>query len=218
MNRTIFHLSGAAIAAALLLALPACTNLKSSRSIDNSEVKGNVLAVQVCSACHGVTGESGSPMFPKLAGQQKEYLQLQLTDFKGHERKDSKGTQYMWGYADLTRQQMDEIVDYFASQAPMKPNAPDAKPAVLTRGQVIFSQGIPEKNVVACAACHGAGGEGNGAIPRLAGQHAHYVLEQIKVFQTTQQRPRGAAMQQVTHDMPDVDSEAVATFIASMGS
>ena len=218
MNRTHFQLTLAALAASTLLALPACTNLKSSRSIDNAEVKGKVLAVQVCSSCHGVTGESGSPMFPKLAGQQKEYLLAQLTDFKGHERKDSKGTQYMWGYADLTHQQIDEITDYFSSQTPMHADAPDVAPAVLARGKGIFTQGIPEKNVVACAVCHGATGEGNGAIPRLAGQHAHYVLEQIKVFQTTQQRPRGAPMQQITHDMPDADSEAVAAFVASLGS
>ena len=218
MNRTITQLAGATLAVSAILALPACTNLRSSRSVDNADVKGNVLAVQVCSACHGVTGESGSPMFPKLAGQQKEYLTAQLTDFKGHERKDSKGTQYMWGYADLTRQQIDEIVDYFSSQKPMMADAPDVSPAVLARGQVIFTQGIPEKNVIACASCHGSTGEGNGAIPRLAGQHAHYVLEQIKVFQTTQQRPRGAPMQMITHDMPDSDSAAVAAFVASMGS
>jgi len=218
MNRTRFQLTVAALAASVLLTLPACTNLKSSRSVDNSDVKGKVLAVQVCSACHGVTGGSGSPMFPKLSGQQKEYLMAQLTDFKGHERKDSKGTQYMWGYADLTRQQVEEITDYFSSQQPMHANAAGVSPAVLARGQVIFTQGIPEKNVVSCATCHGATGEGNGAIPRLAGQHAHYVLEQIKIFQTTQQRPRGAPMQAITHDMPDADSEAVAAFVASMGS
>lgn len=218
MNRTRLHHTVVALAASALLVLPACTNLKSSRSVDNAAVKGQVLAVQVCSSCHGVNGESGSPMFPKLAGQQKEYLMAQLTDFKGHERKDSKGTQYMWGYADLTRQQIDEITDYFSSQPPMRADAVDVAPAVLARGQVIFTQGIPEKNVVACASCHGASGEGNGAIPHIAGQHAHYVLEQIKVFQTTEQRPRGAPMRLITHDMPDADSEAVAAFVSSMGS
>ena len=69
-----------------------------------------------------------------------------------------------------------------------------------------------------CAARHGAGDEGNGAFPRLAGQHANYVLEQIKVFQLTEQRPRGAAMKQITHELTEPDAVAVSHYIESIGA
>ena len=201
---------------ALVLALPACTNLGSSRDVANPEVPGNVVAAQVCSNCHGVTGESTSPAFPKLAGQQKEYLAAQLADFKGHDRSDSRGTQYMWGFTHLTAKQVDELADYFSSQSPMRARV--GQSTLLTRGEQIFNNGIAENEVVACMACHGPKAEGNGTFPRLAGQHASYILEQIRVFKHTDQRPRGAAMKQVTHALSDQDMEAVAQYLESIGT
>ena len=51
------------------------------------------------------------------------------------------------------------------------PGAP-AKPDV-TRGQAIATQ--------VCAACHGAdGNSAGGAFPKLAGQHAEYIVKQLK--------------------------------------
>lgn len=199
-----------------VLALSACSNLQSSRNVNDSAVAGATMAVQVCSACHGVTGESTSPMFPKLAGQKKGYLVAQLADFKGHDRSDSRGAEYMWGFTHLTARQVDELAAYFASQAPMKGRR--AAGAALTRGAEIFDRGIPDKGVVPCSACHGAGGEGGEEFPRLAGQHADYLVEQIKVFQLTDKRPRGAAMKQVTHALSDADSWAVSQYIESMGA
>jgi cytochrome c553 len=51
-----------------------CTNLPRSRDLGNPDVSGQVLAEQVCSNCHGVTGTATSPNFPNLAGQQEIYL------------------------------------------------------------------------------------------------------------------------------------------------
>jgi len=216
MNHTRIALQAGALGALMLL-LPACTNMKSSRDVADPVVSGRVLAVQVCSACHGVTGESTSPMFPKLAGQRKEYLVAQLTDFKGHLRSDSRGSEYMWGFTHLSGQQVDELADYFSSQPPMRGQA-EVADASLARGEAIFRQGIPDKGVLQCASCHGAMGEGQGVYPRLAGQHAHYLLEQIKVFQLTDQRPRGAVMKQVTHELSDADAQAVTRYIAALGA
>ena len=200
----------------LAIAVSACSNFGSSRDVANPALPGKSVAAQVCSNCHGLTGESTSPVFPKLAGQQKDYLVVQLTDFKGHERKDDRGTQYMWGFTHLTDSQVNELADYFSTQAPMRAHAAPA--AALSRGETIFSQGIPESAVIACTSCHGPTAEGNGAIPRLAGQHASYIVEQIKVFQNTDQRPRGAAMKMVTHALSAQDTQAVALYLASIGA
>ena len=37
--------------------------------------------VHVCSSCHGPDGRSISPTFPRLAGQQKDYIVAQLRPF-----------------------------------------------------------------------------------------------------------------------------------------
>ena len=68
-----------------------------------------------------------------------------------------------------------------------------------------------------CMACHGDSAQGNGVIPRLAGQHASYIVAQIKVFKNTDHRPRGAAMKQEIHALSDDDVLAVAQYMESAG-
>ena len=148
----------------------------------------------------------------QLAGQQNEYLKLQLADFKSHARSDKTGTQYMWGFTHLTETQIAELADYFSSQSPMKADAdtPDA------RGELIFRQGLPGAGVAQCSSCHGADGQGSGPIPRLAGQHAAYMIRQIKVFQQTD-RARCALTKQ-NHSLSDADAESVAHYMATLGA
>ena len=86
------------------------------------------------------------------------------------------------------------------------------------RGELIFSKGLPESGVIQCNSCHGPDGQGNAQFPRLAGQHANYLIRQIKVFQLTEQRPRGALMKQVTHSLSEADAVAVANYIATLGA
>ncbi|NUT90079.1 c-type cytochrome [Pseudomonas corrugata] len=172
-----------------------------------------VLVDDVCSLCHGLTGESISPMFPKLAGQQKDYLKVQLTDFKGHARMDKAATQYMWGFTHLTESQIAELADYFSGQRPMQAEAetPDA------RGELIFRQGVPESNIAPCSTCHGAVGQGLGQTPRVAGQHAAYMVRQIKLLQQADLQKRRDPASQIAHALSDGDAQSVALYMARLG-
>lgn len=195
--------------------LSACSNIDSSRNVNNASVSGRTLAVQVCSTCHGVTGDSTSPNFPKLAGQKKEYLIAQLDDFKGHARSNARGQEHMWGFTHLTTGQISELADYFSAQEPMRgKNRPSGS---FARGETIYRNGLPDLGVAQCSACHGASGEGNASFPRLAGQHANYLIQQIEILQETEQRPRGGVMKEVTHGLTRTDSEAVAQYLESIG-
>lgn len=215
MKNTITTSSrGLLILVASLLA--ACSDIDQNRGVNNPSLNGQTLVAQVCSNCHGLTGESVSPEFPKLNGQQRAYLVSQLTDFKGHLRSDAQGTAYMWGFTNLTPEQIDQLADYFSAQLPMR--RPAASTLSLNRGELIFKSGLPDLGVAPCSACHGALGEGNAALPRLAGQHTSYIAAQILVFQHSDARPRGEAMKQVTHLLSQDDSTAVARYIASLGA
>lgn len=202
------------VLALCLATLLGCTGTSEEEIQDSSAMSGIAMADSVCSLCHGLTGESVSPMLPKLAGQQKEYIQIQLTDFKRHMRSDATGSRYMRGLTHLTATQVTELADYFSSQRPMKAEAdtPDA------RGELIFRQGLPEMGVAACSACHGPDGGGNGQIPRVAGQHASYMTHQIMVLQQSGQRPNGAQMKQVDHALSQADAESVARYMATLGA
>ena len=202
-----------ALAAALAAA---CANEPRSRDTANSAVSGTTLALQVCSNCHGATGNSGSPQFPNLAAQQEAYLVAQLSEFKAHSRQDPPGAEYMWGLSrSLTDKQIKELAAYYAAQK-MQPRAIEGKPARIEAGKAVFTSGLPGQAIPPCASCHGADGGGSAAFPRIAGQHADYVVKQLTGFQRTNDRPQGAVMKTVAHNLTRENILDVASYLQAM--
>jgi cytochrome c553 len=193
-----------------------CHDIERSRQIDNPAVAGRTIALQVCSNCHSVNGVSASPTFPKLAGQRKEYLVNQLVDFRAHVRSDPNGKRFMWGFSHLSDTQIDQLATYFSSRPPPA-GVPGDRPLV-DNGRAIFVSGIPDRGVPACSACHGAHGEGMGEIPRLAGQHADYILKQLLVFRHAGLRPRGESMKVISGNLSNQDMRSVAAFLEASSS
>jgi len=189
-----------------------CSNLERSRDLANPNVPPAVTAVQVCSNCHGVDGNSVSPNFPRLAGQQAAYLVAQLKNFRSHERSDPPGFVYMWGISHhLTDDQITGLADYFAKQVPKRPDAPgDAQ--LMAAGKEIYDKGVPGGDVIPCMACHGPMAQGIEAFPRLAYQHADYIVKQLDIFQHTQGRP-GTPMEAITHPLTGENKEAIAAYL-----
>jgi cytochrome c553 len=193
------------------VALSACSNVERSRDLGNPNVPASVTAVQVCSACHGKDGNSISPNFPRLAGQQSAYLAAQLENFRSHQRADPEGFEYMWGISrKLTDDQIKGLAEYFSKQIPQS-NAPvDAQQ--LAAGKAIFEKGVPAKETPPCIACHGQKAEGLATFPRLANQHQDYLIKQLSVFRDTEGRP-GTPMKQVTHLLDQQEMKAVAGYL-----
>jgi cytochrome c553 len=219
--------------------IPPVTTLENptrSRTLGDYEVAGNVLAVQVCAACHGVNGQSQSPMVPNLAGQQREYIVNQLQDYRDQTRSNKYGVQYMWGMAGpLTDKQIQELANYFSRQAPVKASKVNSDDPKLARGKEIFEKGIPEQGVIQCNSCHGPKGEGIATFPRIAGQQAYYLIQQLNVWQHPDQkrfmqvggntwapktitfaRPRGILMQNMVKNLSDADAEAVSIYLSTL--
>lgn len=70
----------------------------------------------------------------------------------------------------------------FAADGPAGPAKPDA-----TKGAQLFDQGDPARGIIACATCHGAGGNSSiPANPNLAGQPHEYLSKQLQDFQVKQ--------------------------------
>lgn len=196
-------------------ALPACAPLDRSRNLSDPAVPAAATAAQVCSNCHGLDGNSVSPNFPRLAAQPAPYLELQLKEFRSHHRGDPPGFEYMWGLSNhLTDEQIAGLAKYFSDQA-ARPNLPGDK-ALAEKGAAIFEKGIEAENVPPCIGCHGPEGHGRDIFPRIAGQHADYVIKQLRVYQSTEQRPAGVAMKSVTHLLTPEDMRAVAAYVQGL--
>lgn len=194
-----------------------CSSMERSRSLANPSTPAKTLAAQVCSNCHSIDGNSVSPNFPKLAEQQPDYIVAQLKVFRNHRRADPEGFEYMWGISrGLTDDQIKGLAAYFAAQKSVSPGPGDSK--LVAEGKNIFDNGLPTQGVPPCSTCHGDHGQGNGEFPRVAYQHADYVIKQLTVFQRTDQRPDGVAMKAITHSLSDQNMAAVAAYLQQMPS
>jgi cytochrome c553 len=173
------------------------------------------LATRTCASCHGPRGESVSPAFPRLAGQRPEYLDTQLKAFRDRTRADPMAQAYMWGMASqLSDDTIRGLADYYARQKPV--HSKPASAALERAGKGIFENGIPDAKVQACVTCHGKAAEGTSGFPRLAGQHAEYIVKQLVLFKELL-REEGAApiMHGVSRGMSFEQMEAVAAYLAS---
>jgi cytochrome c553 len=211
MNRSTFALL---VATAALSA--GCANPERSRDLGNPNVSATALAQQVCSNCHGVTGVAVSPNFPNLAGQIEPYFIAQLEGFKIRGRHDPAGYEYMWGLSrNLTQDQIKGLAAYYAGQAPAR-QAVEGDSSRFDAGKLVFQSGVPDKGVPACSGCHGEKGQGMATFPRLAGQHADYLVKQLGVFQRTDERPEGSIMKTVAHELTQQNIDDVATYLQAV--
>ena len=206
------------IVLAIALLAGACAGPERSRNLADPAVPALALAQQVCSNCHGLGGTAISPNFPNLAAQNEGYLVAQLNGYRSHSRQDPAGFEYMWGLSrSLTDAQVAGLAAYYAAQTP-RAQALEGDPMRLAAGQAIYEQGIGARNVPACASCHGPQGAGLAAFPRLASQHADYVVKQLQVFQRSNDRPEGAIMKTVAHELTPQDIEDIAAYVQSIGN
>ncbi len=163
---------------ALVVASPAAAQDKPPAS----DPAAQKVAASICSSCHGATGVSTSPLFPRLAGQQELYLAAQLKAFKAKTRAEADAHDYMWGMATLLDDSVIAgLAHYYSVQKPGPGITGNA--ALIARGKLLYEKGDPTHNVVACGTCHGDQAEGTSIFPRLAGQNAPYVLRQLDVIQ-----------------------------------
>jgi cytochrome c553 len=181
--------SAAGVAAILLVATAITVCAAQARAAGPLTPAGAILptaaqvagVVHVCSSCHGLGGRSISPLFPRLAGQKRDYIEAQLKAFRDRKRADRPARAYMWGMAArLTDPMIKAIADYYATR-PLVPGRQEPASATAT-GRKIYDGGMPSKGVPPCAACHGARAEGKGTIPRLASEHRRTIEHELRAF------------------------------------
>lgn len=169
-------------------------------------------AVNLCSTCHGPRGVSTSPEFPILAAQRKGYLEAQIDAFRKRTRAEKDAHDFMWGIAgNLDEAIIGSIADYYASQPPAPGRSDDS--ALIAKGKELFDKGVPERGIPACMACHGADAAGVADFPRLAGQHAKYVVKQLNYIQSLVRA--APVMHGIVKDLAPAEIQAVAAYVQS---
>lgn len=162
-----------------------------------------------CFLCHGLDGESSSEVFPKLGGQNAEYLAKQLANFKSGARKSSS----MGGMVkDLTPEDIASLGAYFAAKPGSTHEIKDWDLAGV--GRYVYLHGNRWTGVAACQSCHGASGHGTSSLPRLAGQNAIYLETQIKQFNTRERTNDNEVMHVIASKMSELEIKAVSEYLS----
>ena len=132
----------------------------------------------VCSACHGPNGNSTSPEWPRLAGQNAVYIVEQLRLFRSGVRDNPVMKPLA---STLSDQDIDDIAVYYEAQTPL---GLDADPSYWQAGEALYLRGDTTHEVPACVACHGPVGRGNLAAgyPALQAQQSVYVVKQLNDY------------------------------------
>jgi cytochrome c553 len=186
-------------------------------SLTAALVEGNPQAGEAkttpCQSCHGPDGNSPSAEWPKLAGQHARYLKKQLQDYKSGARANPIMSSIA---ADLSNEDIRHLAVYYANRPIDKGVTPEQ---YLEMGQTLYRQGNKETGIPACAACHGPAGDGNPAAawPRIGGQHAKYVEDQLKAYREGNRAndPNGM-MRDVAKKMTDEEITAIAHYVAGL--
>ncbi len=208
------------IAAAVLVGggLMSTSVLAQPKKAETADIaKGQQIAAGACAACHAADGNSTAPANPKLAAQHPEYLAKQLHNFKVKPgaKEAERANAVMAGFAaGLSDADIKNVSAYFASQA-YKPSFAKEKD-LAELGKKIYRGGIAEKNVPACAGCHGATGAGIPAqYPRLGGQWSDYTEAQLIAYRGGV-RKNNAQMMTIASRLSDKEIKAVADYVAGL--
>lgn len=164
-----------------------------------------------CFLCHGMNGESSTSLYPRLAGQHYQYVAKQLADFKSGRRQSDTMKSMA---AELSDDEMLALGVFFEKKPTVA--SPVSDPQLAGVGRYVFFRGNEYSGVAACAGCHGEKAYGTAQLPRLAGQSARYVENQLKSFNSRARTNDNAVMHSVASRLTELETKAVATFISSM--
>lgn len=200
-------------AVALFLSLGACGTQQS----DQKPPEPPSQMIASCALCHGAEGRGNEARSaPLLAGQDAAYIERQLTAFadgsRGASAGDVFGPQMAVIAKSLDPAARKEAASYYAS-LPKGSGAHEGKSATVPKPAAFDT----------CAACHGASGEGNGALgaPRLAGQPAWYLERSLQLYRgggrgTAKDDTSGQQMAVATKPLSDKDIAQLAAYAVSL--
>ena len=202
---TLFTLAGLALAS---------SQIHAESLVAGSAEAGKARAL-TCTACHGAEGNSNSPMWPNIAGQNAPYILAQLQAFKNGSRVDPlMSSQAMI----LSEEDMANLAVYFESLPAAAQAIADEN--LLDRGEALYRGGNKQEEAAACLGCHGPTGRGNPAAkyPALKGQHAAYTTKQLAAYASGDRKTDGKTriMRDIAANLDKDDIAALSSYVQGL--
>jgi cytochrome c553 len=158
-----------------------------------------------CARCHGQDGKPTDKTIPIIWGQQAGYIYIQLRDFKRGDRRNESMQPIA---SSLEKEDMLAIAEFFSKKPWPDLRQPQSPKDVAERA-------VRAEHSVGCTGCHLDHFQGDGTVPRLAGQGREYLTKTINDFRT-RARGNNPGMTDLMLATPPDDLVALAEYLAGL--
>ncbi len=156
-----------------------------------------------CESCHGSPQRLPLAGMPSLAGQQEEFLVLQMFLF----REGLRDVPQMAGTLNgLSDQDLTDIAAYFTRRTPLPHSA--------RRDPKLHARGAELSRAMGCGSCHLKDYRGQRQVPRLTQQREDYLVATMKAYRDSQRTGPDTNMNGAMYRVPDSDIQALAHYLA----
>lgn len=166
------------------LAVASVTTAVSAQNV-TGKVEDGARKNAMCIGCHGIPGYQASfpevHKVPMISGQSASYITAALGAYKAGDRKHPT----MRAIADsLSEQDIADLAAFYAQSGVVQGATVPAEPARQPSERI---QQLIARNTDSCTKCHGANFNtpNDGTVPKLAGQHADYLLVALKSYKAS---------------------------------
>ncbi|MGV3626492.1 MAG: c-type cytochrome [Betaproteobacteria bacterium] len=169
----------------------------------NGDAVRGAQKVAACAVCHGAPERPPLPGMPTLAGQQPEFLVLQMFFM----REGLRVVPPMAGLLkDFTDRDLEDVAAYFSAQKP--------SPESSKRDQQIYARGAALSRGMGCGSCHLADYRGQRHIPRITGQREDYLALTLRAYRDDKRTGADTSMNAAMYRATDSDIRDLAHYLA----
>lgn len=198
-----------------VLSVVAASLLATTMSVSASSIPEKA---GVCSGCHGHDGMGQANIAPMIAGLNANYLNSQIELFLSGERQNAVMQGMAQEVSDPSVRK--EVLEYYANLPSYEFTNPEKRgdqANILSPYRKLIFQGDWDRNIPACATCHGASGMGVDKFPRLASQHADYLKAQLMAWKNgTRSGDPLNMMSTIAKNLTDKEIENLSYYFASL--
>ncbi|MBC7780513.1 MAG: c-type cytochrome [Proteobacteria bacterium] len=162
--------------------------------------------VATCSACHGADGGAPLAGLPSLAGQQQEFLELQLILLREGLRDVPSMTGLLKSFSDR------DLIDMAAYYSAVKPLSGGS-----ARDAQRVAAGASLSAAMGCGSCHMGNYSGQRQVPRIVNQREDYLVSALKDYRDNRRSGVDTSMNAVMYKTSDADIAALAYYLAQAG-
>lgn len=198
MNRKMSRHTAVCAAALLALSVTASALAQSKGNPAQGEAK-----TTGCNSCHGTAAAAPKANSPALAGQQSEFLEMQMILMREGLRLVPEMRGWLSRYSD---KDLTDIAAFYAA----------AKPLALkgARNEALFAKGATLAEAMGCGSCHMGDYTGQRQVPRIVNQREDYLGRALKAYRDNERSGSDTSMNAVMYKASDADIAALAHFLS----